>query len=156
MNQDYPGFTEDFTQKMTANSGECPSRPADDGGLKWRLLQNASGVRPWASLDETRHCVLCEQTFSGRQVGVEWSRAGVPRLRCPTPDCPGTPAQWIHPGNPLISEEAWRDWVRLLDSLCDEPRPPHPPFDGKRKSRPSRKARVKLRSARPGHRVGGS
>ena len=89
-------------------------------GKKWRLLQAAAGGRSWSSLDETRHCVLCERTFSGREVGLERNPRGL-QLRCPTPGCPSTPAQWIHPGNPLISEEAWRDWVRLLDSLCDEP-----------------------------------
>lgn len=50
-----------------------------------------------------------------------WDQTGVPALRCPTPGCPAGPAQWVHPGNPLLSEEAWRDWVRLLDTLCDEP-----------------------------------
>ncbi|MDD5349760.1 MAG: hypothetical protein PHQ12_06075 [Chthoniobacteraceae bacterium] len=95
------------------------SRWEDD--VKWQLLRAAEGVRPWRSLEETRQCVLCERTFQGRQVRVTWDRCGIPRLRCPTRGCRGTPAQWIHPGNPLISEEAWCDWVRLLDTLCEEP-----------------------------------
>jgi len=83
-------------------------------------LQLRQEERPWASLDETRRCVLCEQTFTGHQVRVLRDRAGASHFRCPTPRCPATPAQWIHPGNPLVSEEAWRDWTRLLDTLCDE------------------------------------
>ena len=95
---------------------------SQDGGgganaLKLQLLQSERG---WASLEETRQCVLCEKTFSGRQVRVRRDRSGTSHLCCPTPRCPSTPAQWVHPGNPLISEEAWRDWVRLLDTLCEE------------------------------------
>jgi len=86
--------------------------------VKFQLLQ---GERAWKSLDETRRCVLCEQTFTGRQVCLFWDGSGAPHLQCPTAGCPGTPAQWVHPDNPLISEEAWRDWVRLLDTLCEEP-----------------------------------
>jgi len=85
--------------------------------LKLQLLQ---GERAWASLEEARQCVLCEQTFKGRQVRIRWDRSGTPHLCCPTPRCPATPAQWVHPENPLISEDAWQDWMRLLDALCDE------------------------------------
>jgi len=88
--------------------------------VKWQLLRRAEGVRPWRDLEETRQCVLCERTFQGSQVRVAWDRCGLPQLRCPTRGCPGVPSQWVHPGNPLISEEAWRDWVRLLDTLCEE------------------------------------
>jgi len=111
-----------------------------------RLLQDARGARPWASLDETRQCVLCEQNFSGRQLRIEWDRSGAPHPCCPTPGCPATPAQWIHPGNPLVSEDAWHDWVRLLDTLCDEPvkkrLQPCTKFNpSKRRPRSSKKAR---------------
>ena len=85
--------------------------------LKLQLLQ---GERAWASLEEARQCVLCEHTFKGRQVRIRRDRSGIPHLCCPTPRCPATPAQWIHPENPLISEDAWRDWMRLLDTLCEE------------------------------------
>lgn len=94
--------------------------------VKLRLLNGAGGTRSWTSLKETRQCVLCEQTFTGYAVQVWWDRAGMPHLRCPTRGCLSTPAQWIHAGNPLISEEAWRDWVHLLDTLCDESAGPAP------------------------------
>ena len=99
-------------------------------------LQLLQVKRAWKSLDETRQCVLCEQTFNGRQVRLHRDSSGAPHVHCPTPGCPGTPAQWIHPGNPLVSEEAWRDWVWLLDTLCEEPiRPAY----GMRKGRVVRK-----------------
>jgi hypothetical protein len=87
--------------------------------LKWRLLRAAPGFRPWTSIDEYRHCVLCERTFSGREVRLERDALGLFQVRCATPGCASTPAQWIHPGNPLVSDEAWKDWVKLLDSLCE-------------------------------------
>ena len=89
--------------------------------LKWRLLQAAPGFRPWVSLDECRQCVLCERTFSGREVRLERDALGLFQIHCPTRGCTSTPSQWIHPGNPLVSEDAWKDWIKLLDSLCEEP-----------------------------------
>ena len=109
--------------------------------VKLQLLQE--GERRWASLDETRQCVLCEETFTGCQVRLLWDHNGTPSLRCPTAGCPASPAQWIHPGNPLISEDAWRDWVRLLDTLCDEPIPTRTVFEI-RKGKAARGKRSKL------------
>ena len=104
--------------------------------MKWQLLRSAGGARPWRTLEDTRQCVLCEQTFQGHQVRVVWDLCGIARLRCPTPGCSGMPAQWIHPGNPLISEEAWHDWVGLLETLCEEPvHPQKPRSRGERKTR---------------------
>gem|GEM_PF-6507426 len=74
-------------------------------------------------MDECRHCVICEQTFSGRDVRLERDGLGLFQVRCATPGCTSTPAQWVHPGNPLVSDEAWKDWVKLLDSLCDAESP---------------------------------
>jgi hypothetical protein len=82
---------------------------------KLDLLRTADRNRKWESLDEKRTCILCERTFSGRQVLVAKTRAGKRVLNCPTPGCGGTPPEWVHPGNPLISDEAWADWSRLLD-----------------------------------------
>jgi len=83
------------------------------------LLCQLDPEREWHSLDETRHCILCEQTISGHDIRIVKKRQ-TNALRCPTPGCVGTPREWVHPGNPLTSEDAWRDWVRLLDTLCDE------------------------------------
>lgn len=111
--------------------------------MKLQLLQ---GARAWASLEETRQCVLCEQTFTGHQVRVLWDHSGTPHLRCPTAGCPATPAQWIHPGNPLVSEDAWKDWVSLLDTLCDEPLRPNPTFEIRKRNA------IRKKQLRPGSR----
>jgi len=125
-----------------------PERDYMEGtdAVKLQLLQEE---RAWTSLDETRQCVLCEQTFTGHQVRVLWDHSGTPHLRCPTPGCPASPAQWIHPGNPLISEDAWRDWVRLLDTLCDEPIRSRPVFEI-RKGQAARKKRLKFGAQKAG------
>ena len=83
--------------------------------LKLRLLREIDRDRPWRSLDDRRHCVICERTISGHQIRVAWFRHGAPHLRCPTPGCRSLPQHWVHPENPLTSEDAWRDWARLLE-----------------------------------------
>jgi hypothetical protein len=83
---------------------------------KLDLLRQCDKGCDWESLDEKRSCILCERTFSGRQVIVSKTRGGKTVLRCPTHGCTGTPREWVHPGNPLISDEAWADWSRLLKS----------------------------------------
>jgi len=93
---------------------------ANQDEVKWRLLRETEGGRPWRSLEETRQCVLCEETFQGWQVRLTWDRCGVPRLSCPTRGCHGTMAQWIHEDAPLFSEKAWHDWRLLLGALCKQ------------------------------------
>lgn len=90
------------------------------GKAKLKLLQEADPDRAWTSLEETRHCILCEKTISGHHIRVSRDRRGAIRLRCPTRNCQSTPAEWVHPENPLVSEDAWHDWVRLLDTLCED------------------------------------
>ena len=115
------------------------------GDIKFQLLQ---GERPWESLDEIRQCVLCEHTFTGHEVRLLWDHCGEPHLRCPTTGCPATSAQWIHPGNPLTSEKAWEDWLRLLDTLCDEP--VRPVFAMRKGSSPGKIKRLKFDSRKMG------
>ena len=86
------------------------------------LRRNDRGCR-WEALDQKRSCLLCDRTFSGRQVLVAKTGRGKPQLQCPTPGCMGTPREWVHPGNPLISEQAWKDWERLLEGPGLKPRP---------------------------------
>ena len=83
---------------------------------KLDLLRQADPDAKWESLDEKRCCVLCERTFSGRQVIVARTRGGKTLLRCPTEGCTGPAREWVHPGNPLLSDDAWADWSRLLQS----------------------------------------
>ena len=115
--------TDEKLQRGMSKVRICMNRNSDESakGLKWRMLQGADGIRSWKSPDETRQCVLCERIFTGHEVRLLYDAESSPHLSCPTMGCTATPAQWIHPGNPLVSAEAWRDWVSLLDTLCEGP-----------------------------------
>ena len=77
------------------------------------ILCREDGYREWRSLDDKRFCILCERTFTGRQVELQMRR-GRFSLHCPTEDCNSTPRQWVHPGNPLVSDKAYQDWSLAL------------------------------------------
>ena len=81
---------------------------------KLDALRKGDPVHHWLSLDDRRTCILCERSFSGRQVDIAVSAAGRVRLRCPSDGCTSTPREWVHPGNPLVSQKAWLDWQRVL------------------------------------------
>ena len=80
-----------------------------------RQLQRLDSHHRWTHTQEERHCTLCESTFCGRDVRIRWYSANRGSLRCPTPGCKSGPEFWVHPGNPLLSEEAWADWHRLIE-----------------------------------------
>ena len=82
---------------------------------KLAALRKGDANHKWESLDDRRSCILCEKTFSGRMIDASISATGRIRLRCPSDGCTGTPREWVHPGNPLVSAKAWRDWSRVLD-----------------------------------------
>lgn len=82
---------------------------------KLQALRAADPRQVWESLDEHCTCILCERTFSGRQIEMVADARGGLRPVCPTPGCAGSPNEWVHPGNPLLSKKAWRDWERVLD-----------------------------------------
>jgi hypothetical protein len=97
-----------------AHGGGVPNQkplPLED---KLDALRQADHVHAWQSLDERVCCILCERTFSGRQVEVTIGSTGRIRIKCPTDGCSGTPTVWVSPGNPLVSEKVWRDWQRVL------------------------------------------
>ena len=83
---------------------------------KLDALRKGDPLHTWLSLDDRRSCILCEKTFSGRQVEVAISAGGRVRLHCPTDGCASTPREWVYPGNPLVSQKAWRDWQRVLNT----------------------------------------
>ncbi|MBA3881741.1 MAG: hypothetical protein H0X73_03280 [Chthoniobacterales bacterium] len=82
---------------------------------KLDALRKGDPAIAWKSLDDRRVCILCERTFSGRQVDASVTPAGRVRLRCPSEGCVGTPHVWVRPGNPLVSKDVWADWTRVLD-----------------------------------------
>ena len=91
-----------------------PSRKALAPEDKLAALREGDAVHQWESLDDRWSCILCERTFSGRQVEVSVSPRGRVRLHCPSDGCSATPNEWVDPGNPLLSAKAWRDWERIL------------------------------------------
>jgi hypothetical protein len=88
---------------------------------KLALLRRGDPLRHWESLDDKRQCVLCECTFSGHQVRVVVGRGGHLALHCPSEDCNSTPHEWIRPGNPLLDDKVWEDWVEILNELSETP-----------------------------------
>jgi hypothetical protein len=81
---------------------------------KLDILQRNDPFRGWASLDETRFCILCEQVIDGRHIVVFGGPGKPVPLSCPTPGCQGTPYEWVHLGDPLLSDEAYSEWERLM------------------------------------------
>lgn len=103
---------------------------------KLRILQEFDVWRKWETLDDQRRCVLCDQTFSARKITITLDRHGRPELHCPTHGCNSTPREWLHPGDPLTDDEAWHDWLRILDELDgDKPAPAATP---RKKKQPAR------------------
>jgi len=82
------------------------------------VLRAADHFRNWNSLDDERVCVLCNRTFTGRQVEIMRNRSGHFQLHCPTEKCKAGPGKWVYPGNPLVSDAAYLDWQRALS--CDD------------------------------------
>ena len=79
------------------------------------IVRASDHFREWHSLDDRRFCVVCERTFTGRQVRILRDRSGGFRLRCPTETCKSEPNQWICPGNPHASNQVDLDWWRALE-----------------------------------------
>ena len=95
-----------------------PHLPLED---RLSILQAVDQFRHWRSLDDKRVCILCDRSFSGRQVQITRTRSGRVQLRCPTQGCKAEPNHWVYPGNPLVSETAYKDWRRALDTAESNP-----------------------------------
>jgi hypothetical protein len=83
-------------------------------------LRGADQFRNWTSLDDKRVCILCDRSFTGRQVEITRSRSGRVDLHCPTDGCTADPSHWVYPGNPLVSETVYKDWSRALHTATSE------------------------------------
>jgi hypothetical protein len=70
--------------------------------------------RRWRSLDDQRFCVLCQRTFSGRQVRIKRDRLGRIRLECPTKNCKAAPNQWLYPHTWRAARNVYHDWWRAV------------------------------------------
>ena len=82
---------------------------------KLEALRAGDPFRKWSSLDDKRFCLLCERTFTGRQVEITRVRGRRVILRCPGDNCRSSPNEWVFPGNPLISDKCLRDWQRAFE-----------------------------------------
>jgi hypothetical protein len=88
---------------------------------KLQVLKTGDFRRKWTSLDEACMCVLCERSFPVRRIRGSRDRLGRITLRCPTPGCIGSPDEFVRQGNPLLSEDVWKDWQRVMNE-AHEPR----------------------------------
>ncbi len=89
--------------------------------LKLKLLRNNDKTRNWSALEDRRLCLLCGGEFSGSEVLIR-VRNGKPAFQCPEKGCQGSLGHFVHPGNPLLNEAAWEDWMRIAKE--EEPEEP--------------------------------
>lgn len=79
---------------------------------KLSFLRQLDEFRFWHSLDDQRVCQVCGRTISGRQIDVI-ARTGPGRtlaLRCPTPNCPAQPGDWLY-RDPMAAAMGMRDFA---------------------------------------------
>jgi len=108
-------FLQIATEFATIASMLSPSRPiqprAED---KLAALRRLDKSRAWNSLDDQLYCTGCKTVISGGQIEVVGGTNGLRalHLKCSTPGCLSTPADWILP----VKSET----VREIDFLfCD-------------------------------------
>ena len=70
---------------------------------KLAVLRATDSRRKWASLDDQRVCVLCDQVITGRQVEVKRALDGTYSVHCPTPGCQALPSDWFYQGSGFSS-----------------------------------------------------
>jgi len=81
--------------------------------LRLRLLQEYDRSRFWNDLNDRRLCLLCDAEFEGSAIRIS-VRQGKPVFKCPQTHCQAGLAHFVHPGNPLLNEDTWEDWMRPL------------------------------------------
>jgi hypothetical protein len=74
-----------------------PSRLAAEDKLA--ALRRLDKGRLWKSLNDQLYCTICKTVISGRHIEVVGGANGLRamRLKCSTPGCFSTPADWILP-----------------------------------------------------------
>jgi hypothetical protein len=100
------------TEFATIASVLSPSQPIQLGAEdKLAALRRLDKGRLWNSLDDRLYCTICKSVISGRQIEVVGGTNGLRalRLKCSTPGCFSTPADWILPVK--------SDTVREMDIL---------------------------------------
>jgi hypothetical protein len=100
------------TEFATIASMPPPSQPIQPGAEdKLAALRRLDQSRAWNSLDDQLYCTGCKTVISGRQIEVVGGTNGLRalHLKCSTPGCLSTPADWIMPVK--------SDGVREIDFL---------------------------------------
>ena len=93
-------FLQIATEFVTIASMLSPSQPiprsAED---KLATLRRLDKNRAWKSLDDHLFCTICKSVISGRQIAVVGGTNGLRalHLKCSTPGCVSTPADWLLP-----------------------------------------------------------
>jgi hypothetical protein len=90
-------ITTEFDSVQSVSSSSQPIRLAVEDKLA--ALGRIDKGRAWSSLDDRLYCTICKRVISGRQIEIVGGTNGLRslHLRCSTPDCPSTPADWILP-----------------------------------------------------------
>jgi hypothetical protein len=93
-------FLQIATEFASLGSVIRPSRPirlaAED---KLEALRRIDKGRAWNSLDDQLYCTICKNVISGREIEVVGGTNGLRalNLKCSTPGCFSTPADWLLP-----------------------------------------------------------
>jgi hypothetical protein len=93
-------FLQIATEFATIASMLSPSQPIQPGAEnKLAALRRLDKSRAWNSLDDQLYCTGCKTVISGRQIEVVGGTNGLRalHLKCSTPGCLSTPADWILP-----------------------------------------------------------
>ena len=101
-------FLQITTEFATIGSMLSPSQPIRRGAEnKLAALRRLDKSRAWNSLDEQLYCTVCKSVISGRQIEVVGGTNGLRalHLKCSTPGCLSTPADWILPVEPETVRE---------------------------------------------------
>src|SRR6266550_8580137 len=88
------------TEFATIGSMLSPLQPIRlDTEGKLAALRRLDKGRAWNSLDDQLYCTICKKVTSGRQIEVVGGTNGLRalRLKCSTPGCFSTPADWLLP-----------------------------------------------------------
>jgi hypothetical protein len=75
-----------------------------------KLLQEHDPQRPWLNLQDRRTCILCGAEFSGESIRIS-VRLGKAMFACPSAGCRGNLKHFVRPGNPLLEEDLWEQWM---------------------------------------------
>ena len=101
-------FLQIATEFASIDSMLSPSQPIRTGAEdKLAALRRLDKSRAWTSLDDQLYCASCKSVISGRHIEVVGGTNGLRalRLKCSTPGCLSTPADWIVPVKPETVRE---------------------------------------------------